>query len=182
MDIFENGRKIGTIEQQSEGLYTRLICQTEPSRTIRRLYLVYPYASAYLGIPDETGRLERRIVSKKLPQEYCAVCAQKMPGDYLPWRGIVDGIEVNEALIGNDEILLSQEDAMNFPSWSFEAKIIDDRQMAVLPLNAEGVPQPREREARDEALDFDDFDDGVSSGLPADDGAGREPEADCPDV
>ena len=181
MDIFENGRKIGTMQAESEGLYTRITCKTEPAKAIRRLYLAYPYASQYLGIPDAQGTLIRRIASKKLPKEFCAVATMQADTEYLPWCGVLDGIAVQDARISPAEILLSTDDAMNFPSWSFDTKIVDDRQMAVLPLSAEGMPQPREREATNEAFDFDDLDTGVPSGLPADD-FGGQPEADRADL
>ncbi len=181
MDIFENGTTIGTVQAEPEGLYTRLTCKTEPSRTIRRLYLAYPYASVYLGIPDENGVLSRRVASKKLPEQFLAVSSQRTHAGYLPWCGAIDSIAVHDALIGPSEILISLDDAMNFPSWSLETKTVDDIQMAVIPLNAEGVPQPKEREATYEALDFSDIDPDVFDVVPADD-IGGEPEADRPDL
>ena len=181
MDIFENGRKIGTLQAQPEGLYTLITCKTEPGKAIRRLYLACPYASQYLGIPDENGVLSRRIASKKVPKDFCAVAAAHANAQYLPWCGVLDGITVYDALISPTEILLSMEEAMNFPSWSFDTKTVNDRQMAVLPLSAEGTPLPREREATNEAFDFDDFDSGMSPELPAD-GFGGEPGADRPDL
>ena len=135
MDIFENGRRIGTMHAEPDGLYTLITCKTEPAKAVRRLYLTYPYASQYLGIPDESGTLARKIASKKLPKEFSAVAASHADAEYLPWCGVLDGIEVHDALISTTEILLPMEEAMNFPSWSFDTKTIDDKTKIVNRLN-----------------------------------------------
>ncbi|MBE6985754.1 MAG: hypothetical protein E7434_09170 [Ruminococcaceae bacterium] len=184
MDIYENGRKIGILHMEEDGLYSKITCKCEPSKSVRRIYLAYPYAAQYLGIPDANGFLEKRIASKKLPKQFCAVAAVKTDAHYLPWRGMIDGIMVEDAMIAPEEIAIALDETMNFPSWKLETKLIHQKEMAVIPLNDDGLPQPIEREAiENETLDFDDPDYDMPSELPAADGEGGEEwEADRPDL
>ena len=180
MDIFEDGTKIGTAQLHTEGLYTTLSCEIEPNHAIKRLYLAYPYASQYLGIPDENGILNRKIASKNLPKDFCIVASAQKHSNYLPWRGVIDGVTVQAARISSQEILLPMEVTANFPAMRFETKTTDEKQMALVMLDSEGTPQMKEREMTDETFNFDAF--GVSE--PADllaDDLGSKSEADRPD-
>lgn len=184
MEIYENARLIGTLELQKEGLYTKFSCTIKPTAGIWRIYLAYPYGSMYLGIPNKNGELKARISNKRVPKDFAAVASSGSKGEWLPWRGQIDGIDIETALVKPDAIAMTLDDAMNFPAWDMETKIIYDTQMAILPLDAEGLPLPTERKgAENETVDFNHFDfDLPADSLADDDLGGQGWEADCADL
>lgn len=184
MEIYQDGREIGTLHIEKEGLYARITCKTEPSREIRRIYLAYPFDAEYLGIPDQKGNLTKRIAQKHLPQSFHAVASKHPKEPWVPWRGEVDGVLVESALIRPQQLAMPLSEALKFPEWDMQSVEIYDVEMALLPLNADGTPQPIEREVvENEALDLDNVDFGMSADEPSDDGIGGEGwEADCTDL
>lgn len=184
MEIYENGLEIGTLDIENEGLYARISCKIKPNGKIRRIYLAYSYGAKYVGIPDEQGNLISRFAQKHLPKDCVAVAATGGKSEYLPWRGELDGVLIESALICENELLLPLDEAMKFPAWSFETKEINHIHMAILLLDSNGLPLPRKREDEaDETMDFDNFDFDLPANVSADDGIGCEGwEADCADV
>lgn len=175
MKVYENGREIGTLQFENDGLYSVITCKVEPSEQIRRVYLARPYVSEYLGIPNRDGAFKTRISRKHLHPDFCAVATSEPKGAYLPWRGELDGVLIDNAWISAQELLIPADEAMNFPGWDLENKEIDKKEMTVIPLNSEGMPQPKEREApKDETMDLDDFDFDMPADVPADDGIGGQ--------
>ncbi len=183
MKVYENGREIGILQLEDDGLYSVITCKVEPSEQIRRVYLAWPYASEYLGIPNREGVFRTRISRKHLHSDSCAVATSEPKGAHLPWRGNLEGVLIDSAWIGAQELLIPADEAMNFPGWDLENKEIDKKEMKVIPLNADGMPQPKEREATDETMDLDDFDFDLPADVPADDGLGGQGwEADRTDI
>jgi|GEM_PF-3241703 len=175
MDVYENGRKIGSLQLLDDGLYYRIECALMPTKELRRIYLAYPYGSMYLGLADRDGRYMTRLAKKRMPEQPLAVCSCRPKGAYAPWRGEVGGNVLDDALIGESEILILPQETVRFPQWVLETKKIDETEMVAIPLNDEGLPQPREREAtNDETMDIDDFDIDLLADVPADDGFGSE--------
>ena len=175
MEIYENGMKIGTLEAEENGLYTVFRCTCEPSDKVRRVYLAYPFGAKYIGIADRKGFLRTQLPRKQVPQNVCAVASTREKDGYLPWRGELDGVWIDSALISGNEIAMPLSEAMKFPAWEMEITKIDNTEMALVPLNADGMPLPREREAEEnETLDFDDYDAGDLADLPADECVGEQ--------
>lgn len=146
MEIYENEKIVGTLHIENSGLYAKIICNTEHSDKIRRIYLAYPYGAISVGICDRDGNLTIHIARKKLPQDFCAVASEKKIDGWLPWQGEIDGVTVKNALISERSIALSAEEAVKFPAWQFDAETIDGTEMAVLALNDRGLPNPTVRE------------------------------------
>ena len=175
MEIYEDGICVGTLETEENGLYTVFRCTCEPSEKIRRVYLAYPYGSKYVGIADRKGNFQTQISRKQIPKDACAAASTREKDRYLPWRGALDGVWIDSALISENEIAMPLSEAMKFPAWEMEITEIDNTEMARLPLNADGMPMPREREAKEnETLDFDDYDAGDPADLPADECIGDQ--------
>lgn len=175
MEIYEDGIQIGTLETEENGLYTVFRCACEPSEKIRRVYLAYPYGSKYIGLADRNGNFQTQIPRKQIPKDICAVAGTRPKDGYLPWRGELDGVWIDSALISENEIAMPLNEAMKFPAWEMDITEIDNTQMALVPLSADGMPLPREREAEEnETLDFDDYDAGDLADLPADERIGEQ--------
>ena len=174
MEIYEDGKQIGTLELEENGLYALISCQCEPSRAVRRVYIAYPYGCKYLGIPNGQGFFQTRIAKKQLPNQFCVVSSTAEKSRWLPWRGEIDGILIETALISENEIAMPLHEAMKFPEWDLEETEVNATKMALLPL-LDGVPMLREREAtKNETLDFDVYDDRDFAHLPADDSFGED--------
>lgn len=184
MEIYEDGIQIGILNAEECGLYTVFSCKCEISAAIRRVYLAYPYGAKYLGIPNRQGVFQTQIASKNLPKQFCAVSSKTEKNQWLPWRGEIDGILIETALINENEILMPQHEAMKFPAWELEETEVNDRKMARLPLcNSEPLAKEREDE-ENETFDFDVYDAGDFDHLCADDDSVGEDgwQADCPDL
>ena len=168
MEIYEDGKQIGTLDVEECGLYTVFSCKCEPSAAIRRVYLAYPYGAKYLGIPNRQGVFQTQIASKQLPEQFCAVSSKTEKNQWLPWRGEIDGILIETAWISESEIIMPQHEAMKFPAWELEETEVNNIKVARLPLcNSE--PLPKEREAEEnETFDFDVYDAGDFDHLRAD--------------
>lgn len=146
MEIYQNEKVVGTLHMENEGLYAKIVCKTERSDKIRRIYLAYPYGSIYVGLCDRDGNLTTHIARKKLPEAFCAVASLRRLDRWLPWQGELDGVSVKNALIGEHAIALYSEEAVKFPAWQFETEMIGADEMAVLALDEQGQPQPKLRE------------------------------------
>lgn len=184
MEIYQNSKKIGTLHIEEEGLYVKITCKTEPSDKIRRIYLAYPYFSFYLGIPDRRGELTTHLPRKHLPETVCPVASERTKDGWLPWRGEIDGVTVDDALVCKTKLVMLPQEALKFPAWQLATELIDDTEMAVLPLSADGLPRPTEREVlKDEENPFDPVSFDVPADEPAADGLGLDRrKADRPDL
>lgn len=146
MEIYQNEKVVGALHIENEGLYAKIICKTEHSDEIRRIYLAYPYGSIYVGLCDRDGNLTTHLARKKLPEAFCAVASLRKHDHWLPWQGEIDGVTVRNALIGERAIALYSDEALKFPAWQLEARTIGTDEVAVLALNEQGQPQPMLRE------------------------------------
>ena len=192
--IYEQGKPVGSFQLSPAGLYYEISCQMEQSLGIRRLYALGEFYSEYIGIPDARGMLKRKIKKKLLPNGIdCMTTSQRERSDWSPWRGVLDGITVEEAEIRREgeEILLalSPAEALRFPAWvnCFTSEEIDKRSRMLIRLTSDGRPVASEIEnGRDtnEEIDSDLIDFSLPSKLATPDGDGlreyRE-EADCSD-
>lgn len=146
MEIYQNSRIIGTLHIEEQGLYVKITCKTEPSDRIRRIYLAYPYFSLYLGIPDRRGELTTHLARKHLPETVCPVASERPKDGWLPWRGEIDGVTVDDALVCKTKLVMLPQEALKFPAWQFDTETVDGSEMAVLALSEQGLPQPTLRE------------------------------------
>ena len=177
MEIYEDGRIAGTFQGEAEGLFLKADCVMKDCSQIRRIYLAHKTGSVYLGIPDHTGRLTVRIPRKYVPEHFCCVASSAPRGEWSPWRGELDGVEVGTALIQKGRIALPPEEAENFPAWTMKTYDLSGTEMALVPLNEEGSPVLAELtkgDAGNEEIPFDHSDSGMSSDLPAADGGGSD--------
>ena len=184
MEIYEDGKIVGSLQLQERGLYILVQCQCEPCEKIRRVYLAYPYSAKYLGIANRQGFFQTQIPKKQFPDQFYAVSSTAEKNQWLPWRGEIDGILIESALICESEIAMPLNEAMKFPAWELGETEVNKTKMALLPLSADGEPLPREREAeRNETTYYDNFADSDLADLPADECVGGTGwQADCADI
>ena len=162
--IYDKGAVIGTYTMEVCGLYLTFTCEIlEGKEKIRRLYAVSGFDSHYLGIPDPGGRLQKKI-SRKILREPVSCLASSEAGRsrWSPWRGSVDGVNVNDALVcsGAGEVLLSlnPEEALQFPAWVGEFQEINDQHgvRMLVQLTSDGqlpakeIKNRREKDEKDE--------------------------------
>ena len=186
MEIFEDGRIAGTFRGEPDGLFLKAVCVMEDCSKIRRIYLAHKTGSIYLGIPDHTGRLAVRIPRKYVPEHYSCVASSAPRGEWSPWRGKLDGVEVETALIQEGRIALPLEEAENFPAWTMKTLNLSGTEMALVPLDEEGNPALTELtkgDTENEESPFNHSDSGVPSDLPAaDSGGSNGGQTDCADL
>lgn len=199
MEVYEAGKVIGTLRAEPAGLFWEIYCKiTVQPELLRRIFVLKGWKVEYLGIPDKNGELRGKIPQKRLPEGIETALASKMPREaWLPWRGEVDGVSVENACIRPTEegieLALGLEETLKFPAWAENMKIesVLDGEMALLTLGPEGQLPVIEREVggnTDETMDRSDFD----FELPAEPAAydcggstGDEEQgwqADCPDL
>lgn len=183
LSIFHAEETIGSAQIVREGLFWCVSAKIlQKKRELFRLYAVYQWKVEYLGVFDAAGALNRRIAVSHLPQGITFLLATTCPrGQWLPWRGELDGIAVADAFLlaqgGGLRLALGAGEMLKFPLWLAQMKneTVYDRQMAVLTLGAEGALPLIERESRgteDETMDPDAPDCELSAFTPADDGSG----------
>ena len=186
MEIFEEGRIAGTFEGQPEGLFLKAVCVMQDCSKVRRIYLAHKTGSLYVGIPDHTGRLTASIPQKYVPEKFCCVASAAPRGKWSPWRGELDGVQVETALIQEGKIALPPEEAENFPAWTMKTFDLSGKEMALVPLNGDGMPVLAELtkgDTENEENSFGDSDSGMPSDLPsADSGSSDGGQADCADL
>ena len=146
--IYENGNAAGTMSIQSEGLYWRIRCKMRPMSGLRRVYAIAGLQSVYLGIPDARGELNLRIAKKNLPETQMALAVSTPKGEWLPWRGEIDGVEVELCYCRRETegicLALPEAELIKFPAWAgeWDRERVYDKEMALLHLDENGhLPQ-----------------------------------------
>ena len=168
MDVYEAGKVIGNLEIEPVGLFWNICCKiTENPERLRRIFLIHGWQVEYCGIPDKNGNLKSRLPQKRLPCGMERVIASGAPREqWLPWRGEVDGVQVECACIRRTaegmELALGGQEALKFPAWAEIMKIesLPEGEMAVLTLGPEGQLPVRDIEmggTTDETMDCGDF-------------------------
>lgn len=199
--IFEGSREIGTLKCQKSGLFWEFSCKILENREpLCRIYVLNKWKVEYLGIPNASGELCARLPCRHLPEGIDGAVASRHPrGSWLPWRGPVDGVMLEEAYLSADGarmLALPPQEALKLPQWApaMQTELVFGVQMALLPLTPDGhLPQieteiggQNDEKTMEEALvdGASDFD------LPADDAAGdgfggewpEDGQADRPDL
>lgn len=193
--IYEQSKIVGSFESVPQGLYYEVSCRLEQGMGIRRLYAVNGFQSEYIGIPDASGMLKRKIKKKLLPNGIDSVItSQRERSSWSPWRGDLDGIAVENAEICRDGeelvLALSPTEALRFPAWvnCFTLEKIDNQSRMLIRLTSDGRPAALETEnGRDtnEEIDSDLVDFGMPSEPVSFDGDSlgeHREEADCPNL
>lgn len=190
MDIFEGAQRIGTLAVQEDGLFYKFSCQIEKNtEQLRRIYVIHSWRVEYLGIPDRSGALTAHIARSHLPDALDgAVASPYPPAHWRPWRGVLDGIAVDEAYVSDTQpvcLALSPLEAVKFPTWVEQTKTekVFDREMALLTLSADGH-LPENGGTEDETPDCDSTDPVLPDDAAAGDAdlGGEREETDCPDL
>lgn len=176
--IYENGSAAGTFTVTSEGLYWRIRCKLKPMSRLRRVYAVTGLQSVYLGIPDARGELSVRMAKKHLPDMESALAVTTPKGEWLPWRGEVDGVEVELCYRKQEDdgicLALPETELIQFPAWAgqWNYEKVYDQKMALLRLDQNGHLPQIDREnggtEKDETMDCGYIDPLLLAELPAD--------------
>ena len=108
LEVFAQGKKIGTAEMEREGLFLEFSANLRPEGdALLRLYAVAGWHSEYLGIPCPSGgelRLSARLPASHFPGEPTAIAADPRPrSEWLPWCGELDGIPVRDCRIRREQ-------------------------------------------------------------------------------
>lgn len=195
--IYECGEAVGQLTAEHVGLFWQFHCKLfKKSEQIRRIYVLSLWRVEYLGIADANGVLSGRIAASHFPDGVTgAVASRYRRGEWLPWRGEVGGVSVDEGYLrtGTDGMTLAlpPEQALRFPAWfaQMETADVHERQMHLLPLDEAGNALPKETEnggiTNEIAMETSDRglpapDDAVDPSADADIGGGEQ--ADRPDL
>ena len=192
LTVYERGTPVGTARLERDGIFWNISCEmTDLTEQIRRVYVGTAWDVFYLGIPDAAGKLTAK--RRHLPAEPTFAVAAPYPrGDWLPWRGTLDGVSVETALLcredGKIKLLLPSEEAVKFPAWleKTEKETVFGTEFAMLSLTEDGRLPQEEKEKGEENYEettVGTFDVLLPVDPPADDGIGGEGrEADGPDL
>lgn len=192
LTVYERGTPVGTARLERDGIFWNISCEmTDLTEQIRRVYVGTAWDVFYLGIPDAAGKLTAK--RRHLPAEPTFAVAAPYPrGDWLPWRGTLDGVSVETALLcredGKIKLLLPSEEAVKFPAWleKTEKETVFGTEFAMLSLTEDGRLPQEEKEKGEENYEettVGTFDVLLPVDPPANDGVGNEGrEADCPDL
>lgn len=192
LTVYERGTPVGTARLERDGIFWNISCEmTDLTEQIRRVYVGTAWDVFYLGIPDAAGKLTAK--RRHLPAEPTFAVAAPYPrGDWLPWRGTLDGVSVETALLcredGKIKLLLPSEEAVKFPAWleKTEKETVFGTEFAMLSLTEDGRLPQEEKEKGEENYEettVGTFDVLLPVDPPANDGVGDEGrEADCPDL
>ena len=137
LEVFAQGKKIGTAEVEREGLFLEFSANLRPEGdALLRLYAVAGWHSEYLGIPCPSGgelRLSARLPASHFPGEPTAIVANPRPrSEWLPWCGELDGIPVRDCRVRRER---------------------DGEAVRLLRLNADGsLPFSEEEEEKPEDI------------------------------
>ena len=122
--VYEGEKQVGTLRAEPDGLFYDVSCDLAPTGgPIRRVFVGKAWRSEYLGVPDASGSLRARLPKKRLPDGISfAVAAAIGRGQWLPWRGALDGVPIAEAYIkptgDGIELLLPPQEAVKLPAWA----------------------------------------------------------------
>ena len=192
LTVYERGTPVGTARLERDGIFWNISCEmTDLTEQIRRVYVGTAWDVFYLGIPDAAGKLTAK--RRHLPAEPTFAVAAPYPrGQWLPWRGTLDGVSVETALFcredGKIKLLLPSEEAVKFPAWleKTEKETVFGTEFAMLSLTEDGRLPQEEKEKGEENYEettVGTFDVLLPVDPPANDGVGDEGrEADCPDL
>ena len=192
LTVYERGTPVGTARLERDGIFWNISCEmTDLTEQIRRVYVGTAWDVFYLGIPDAAGKLTAK--RRHLPAEPTFAVAAPYPrGQWLPWRGTLDGVSVETALLcredGKIKLLLPSEEAVKFPAWleKTEKETVFGTEFAMLSLTEDGRLPQEEKEKGEENYEettVGTFDVLLPVDPPANDGVGNEGrEADCPDL
>ena len=192
LTVYERGTPVGTARLERDGIFWNISCEmTDLTEQIRRVYVGTAWDVFYLGIPDAAGKLTAK--RRHLPAEPTFAVAAPYPrGQWLPWRGTLDGVSVETALFcredGKIKLLLPSEEAVKFPAWleKTEKETVFGTKFAMLSLTEDGRLPQEEKEKGEENYEettVGTFDVLLPVDPPANDGVGDEGrEADCPDL
>ena len=199
MEIFEAGKPIGTITADATGLFWEFCCiVTERPERLRRIFVQNGWQVEYLGIPDRNGILKGRIPQKRMSYGITnALATQRPKGEWLPWQGKLDGVQVENACIRvtqeGIDLALFPEEILKFPAWAdiIKTENILGKEMAVLSLDKDGRLPVKDIEIggnTDETMDCNALDLGLpdepvacnSGGSEGDEEQGWETH--CPDL
>ena len=190
--VYERGTPVGTVRLERNGIFWDIFCEmTDLTEQIRRVYVGKEWDVFYLGIPDAQGRLSAK--RRHLPAEPTFAVAAPYPrGQWLPWRGTVDGVFAETALFcredGKIKLLLPPEEAVKFPAWleKSERETVFGTEFALLLLTEKGHLLQEEKEKGEENYEettVGTFDVLLPADPSADDGIGGEGwETDRPDL
>lgn len=192
LSVYERGTPVGTARLERDGSFWNIFCElTDLTEQIRRVYVGTEWDVFYLGIPDAEGKLTAK--RRHLPVTPTFSVAAPYPrGEWLPWRGTVDGVSVETALFcredGKIKLLLPPEEAVKFPAWleKSERETVFGTEFALLLLTEDGHLLQEEKdkgEERYEETTVGTVDDLLPADPPAHDGIGGEGrETDRPDL
>lgn len=192
LTVYERGTPVGTARLERDGIFWNISCEmTDLTEQIRRVYVGTAWDVFYLGIPDAAGKLSAK--RRHLPAEPTFAVAAPYPrGQWLPWRGTLDGVSVETALFcredGKIKLLLPSEETVKFPAWleKTEKETVFGTEFAMLSLTEDGRLPQEEKEKGEENYEettVGTFDVLLPVDPPANDGVGDEGrEADCPDL
>lgn len=164
LEVFAQGKKIGTAEVEWEGLFLEFSANLRPEGdALLRLYAVAGWHSEYLGIPCPSGgelRLSARLPASHFPGEPTAIVADPRPrSEWLPWCGELDGIPVRDCRIRREQdaivLALAEPEAEQFPGWlaHMEEAELGGEAVRLLRLNADGsLPFSEEEEEKPEDI------------------------------
>lgn len=192
LTVYERGTPVGTVRLERDGSFWNFFCEmTDLTEQIRRVYVGTEWDVFYLGIPDAAGKLSAK--RRHLPAEPTFAVAAPYPrGEWLPWRGAVDGVSVETALLcredGKIKLLLPPEEAVKFPAWleKSERETVFGTEFALLLLTEKGHLLQEEKDKGEEKYEettVGTVDDLLPVDPSADDGIGGEGwETDRPDL
>ena len=164
LEVFAQGKKIGTAEVEREGLVLEFSANLRPEGdALLRLYAVAGWHSEYLGIPCPSGgelRLSARLPASHFPGEPTAIAADPRPrSEWLPWCGELDDIPVCDCRIRREQdaivLALAEPEAEQFPGWlaHMEETELGGEAVRLLRLNADGsLPFSEEEEEKSEDI------------------------------
>lgn len=197
LTVYEGETAVGTLTMQRSGIFYDFRCQiTKSMEQIHRLYVGKSWQVVYLGIPDASGVLNVRVPCSHLREEpEFAIVSVYPRGQWMPWRGEIDGVPVASAFFaeadGQIELLLAPEEALKFPAWldNAEKETLHATEFTKLILTKEGkLPTIENRKIENGEKDNEEIRSAVpepvlSADAPADESIGNEGrEADCPDL
>lgn len=98
IDIYERGEPVGRLLLEREGLYARIEASCRPrGRGVMRLWVWNGTQGCCLGVPcpeGETFTLRSRRSAQALPFEPHTAVLGCGEGDFLPWRGSFEGVQI----------------------------------------------------------------------------------------
>ncbi|MBR6825369.1 MAG: hypothetical protein IKM59_02365 [Oscillospiraceae bacterium] len=178
--VYEGTRAIGELSIEACGLYYEIRCSIEGQGALRRLYGIRERESTYLGIPDGTGKLCRRIPRKNFNLPEWVIASSAEPGPWRPWCGNSFGPELKDCFLRSIDngwlLAIGQDELENLPEWKGKGNIetVAGRPMICLQFDLSGQPPQKEIEIGGERnevhtqIHSNDIDPLLLADLPAD--------------